>query len=97
MSIPIDIPGGHHLGELSGPVADAQGGPVMQPGVQQSEEGGFRGIVLIGASPQRRRSRSLPMSARCCARPANWPMPMLWRLSPDRASESFDPCEPFFR
>ncbi|WP_343725009.1 hypothetical protein [Herbaspirillum huttiense] len=52
MSIPIDIPGGHHLGELSGPVADAQGAPVMQPGVQQSEEGGFRGIVLIGASPQ---------------------------------------------
>ena len=52
MGIPIDIPGGPHLGELSGSLADAQGGPVMQPGVQQSEEGGFRGIVLIGASPQ---------------------------------------------
>lgn len=63
MSIPIDIPGGHHLGELSGPVADAQGGPVMQPGVQQSEEGGFRGIVLIGASPQ---APQEPVSTHVC-------------------------------
>ncbi|MBW9333206.1 hypothetical protein [Herbaspirillum aquaticum] len=52
MSIPIDIPGGEKLGELSGPPGGPEGGPLMQPGVQQSEEGGFRGIVLIGASSQ---------------------------------------------
>ncbi|BEV15412.1 hypothetical protein HBDW_22000 [Herbaspirillum sp. DW155] len=60
MSIPIDIPGGEKLGELSGP----GGGPVMQPGVQQSEEGGFRGIVLIGASPQ---APHEPVSTHVCA------------------------------
>ncbi|AYR24834.1 hypothetical protein [Herbaspirillum rubrisubalbicans] len=44
MSIPIDIPGGQQLGELT-----RRG---LQPGVQQSAEGGFRGIVLIGASSE---------------------------------------------
>lgn len=52
MSIPIDLPGGEKLGELTGPVTDAQGAPRMQPGVQHSEEGGFRGVVLVGASSQ---------------------------------------------
>jgi len=44
MSIPIDIPGGDKLDELRT--------PVLQPGVQQAEGGGFRGIVLIGANGQ---------------------------------------------
>ncbi|MDR6394358.1 hypothetical protein ABIC71_000521 [Herbaspirillum seropedicae] len=42
MTIPIDIPGGDKLDEMTA--------PLMQPGVQQAEGGGFRGIVLIGAS-----------------------------------------------
>lgn len=44
MSIPIDIPGGDKLDELRT--------PVLQPGVQQAEGGGFRGVVLIGANGQ---------------------------------------------
>ncbi|WP_343654057.1 hypothetical protein [Herbaspirillum sp.] len=44
MSIPIDIPGGEKLGELTT--------PVLQPGVQQAEAGGFHGIVLIGSHGQ---------------------------------------------
>lgn len=64
MSIPIDIPGGEKLGELSGPAGGPEGSPVMQPGVQQSEEGGFRGIVLIGACAQ---APQEPVSTYVCA------------------------------
>lgn len=44
MSIPIDIPGGEQLQELRT--------PVLQPGVQQAQGGGFHGVVLIGANGQ---------------------------------------------